>query len=132
MKPIQIGKINIQKLIDEDKSGLPYTEVFSKADWTIFASNASWLGHQIDFETQHIYMSFHSYVVRTERSTILVGACLGNDKERGGTLPFHMRDGDFLGRLGALGLGPADIDYVMCTHMHADHVGWNTRLENGR
>ncbi len=132
MQAIQIGDINIQKLIDEDRSGLPFKEVFADADWSAFESQASWLGHQIDLDAQLIYLSFHSYVVRTGRSTILVDACLGNDKERGGTPPFHMRNVDFLGRLGALGLSPADIDYVMCTHMHADHVGWNTRLENGR
>ncbi len=132
MKPIQIGDINIQKLADESKVPLPFGDVFPGTEWSIFKSNASWLSHQIDLEAQHIYLSFHSYVVRTERSTILVDACLGNDKDRGGTPPFHMRDVDFLGRLGDFGLSPTDIDYVLCTHMHADHVGWNTRLENGR
>jgi glyoxylase-like metal-dependent hydrolase (beta-lactamase superfamily II) len=112
--------------------GLPFKEVFADAEWDAFASQASWLDHQIDQAAQHIYLSFHSYVVRTGRSTILVDTCLGNDKERGGTAPFHMRDVDFLGRLTELGLGPADIDFVMCTHMHADHVGWNTQLVDGR
>ena len=60
-------------------------------------------------------------------------ACIGNDKN------FPLRptwnkktDGNWMGALKAAGLGVEDIDFVMCTHLHGDHVGWNTRLENGR
>ena len=42
-----------------------------------------------------------------------------------------MQSSKYLERLGAIGLRPEDIDFVMCTHFHPDHVGWNTRLENG-
>jgi glyoxylase-like metal-dependent hydrolase (beta-lactamase superfamily II) len=34
--------------------------------------------------------------------------------------------------LKAAGFAVEDIDFVMCTHLHVDHVGWNTRLEGGR
>ena len=44
----------------------------------------------------------------------------------------HRLDTRYLERLAELGLTPNDIDYVLCTHLHVDHVGWNTRLENGR
>jgi glyoxylase-like metal-dependent hydrolase (beta-lactamase superfamily II) len=42
------------------------------------------------------------------------------------------KDGNWMAALKAAGLGPEDIDFVMCTHLHGDHVGWNTKLENGR
>jgi glyoxylase-like metal-dependent hydrolase (beta-lactamase superfamily II) len=43
-----------------------------------------------------------------------------------------MNSDRFEKNLGAIGLTVNDIDYVMCTHLHVDHVGWNTRLDNGR
>ena len=38
----------------------------------------------------------------------------------------------FLDDLSAAGFPPESIDVVLCTHLHVDHVGWNTRLEDGR
>ncbi|MEK9776966.1 MAG: MBL fold metallo-hydrolase [Quisquiliibacterium sp.] len=45
---------------------------------------------------------------------------------------WHLKDDPYLQRMRAAGIAPEDIDFVMCTHLHADHVGWNTRLEDGR
>lgn len=78
-----------------------------------------------------LVMSFHSFIVRSVRWTILVDSCVGNDKPRPRNPHWHRRHGSYLGDLAALGLTPDDIDIVMCTHLHADHVGWNTRLHNG-
>jgi glyoxylase-like metal-dependent hydrolase (beta-lactamase superfamily II) len=41
-------------------------------------------------------------------------------------------DQTYMSALASAGLAVEDVDYVMCTHLHPDHVGWNTRLENGR
>jgi glyoxylase-like metal-dependent hydrolase (beta-lactamase superfamily II) len=57
---------------------------------------------------------------------------LGNDKSRPGLVEGHRLDTRYLKRLANAGLTPDDIDYVLCTHLHVDHVGWNTRLDNGR
>jgi glyoxylase-like metal-dependent hydrolase (beta-lactamase superfamily II) len=57
---------------------------------------------------------------------------VGNDKDRGGRPPFHMLHTAFLEDLRAAGVAPESIDVVLCTHLHVDHVGWNTRLERGR
>ena len=56
---------------------------------------------------------------------------MGNHKTRHFP-PFHMRDNPYLARLREAGASPDDVDYVFCTHLHSDHVGWNTRLDNGR
>lgn len=83
-------------------------------------------------ETHMLMMSFHTLVIRTARHTILVDTCIGNDKERPELLDWHHRSGPFLADLAAAGVPAESIDYVLCTHLHADHVGWNTKLLDGR
>ena len=83
-------------------------------------------------ENDFVIFSFHSYVVRTGRYTILVDTCCGNGKERPSRPAFSKLDTDYLGTLAAAGLQPEDVDFVMCTHLHWDHVGWNTRLVDGQ
>lgn len=94
-------------------------------------SNLDWLAPDfIEVKTMNAIMSDHSWVVKTGRHNILIDSCWGNNKPRpdyGGNL-----NTSWLDRLAAHGLQPEDIDYVMCTHLHADHVGWNTRLIDGR
>lgn len=87
----------------------------------------------VDVAGKQLIMSFHSLIVRTERNIILVDTCVGNHKDRP-TLPdWHQRtDGQYLKNLAAVGLTPEAITHVLCTHLHADHVGWNTKLLNGR
>ena len=80
-----------------------------------------------------LLMAFQTYIVRTPDHVVLVDSCIGNDK-RSATRPnWHMKsDNRFMAGLKAAGLTVDDIDFVVCTHLHSDHVGWNTRLENGR
>ncbi|MDE0801470.1 MAG: MBL fold metallo-hydrolase [Rhodospirillaceae bacterium] len=79
-----------------------------------------------------LIMAFHGIVVRTPTSVILIDACLGNDKHRPMVPEWHMRSGPFLDDLKGIGLSVNEITHVLCTHLHADHVGWNTRLLDGR
>lgn len=131
MKPQRIGGLVVEKLME-------YVEPFDPAralpDYRreVAEANKDWLApHFMDFASHALTFSFHSYVVRTTRHTILVDTCVGNDKER--ALPqWHKQQRPYLANLGALGLKPDDIDFVMCTHLHGDHVGWNTRLVDGR
>jgi glyoxylase-like metal-dependent hydrolase (beta-lactamase superfamily II) len=76
--------------------------------------------------------SIHSWLVRTKRHTILIDSCAGNHKERPLSPRFHQLNTPFLDRLQAAGVRPEGIDYVLCTHLHVDHVGWNTQLRDGR
>ena len=73
------------------------------------------------------------FLVETPHHTILIDSCIGNDKPRPQRPKWNMKTDDtYMRALSAAGLGVGDIDVVMCTHLHVDHVGWNTRLENGR
>jgi len=70
-------------------------------------------------------------VIEIDGRTILIDTCCGNHKNR--DLPeVHQLNTDYLGNLRRAGFAPEDIDMVMCTHLHFDHVGWNTRLDNGK
>ena len=103
----------------------------SEEQW---APHLPWLApNAYDPVTDKLIFPMQSYVVRTSRHTVLIDACVGNHKERP-TRPqwHHKTDATYMQALAALGLAPKDIDFVFCTHLHSDHVGWNTRMEDGR
>ncbi len=85
-----------------------------------------------DAATQTFVISVHSWLVKSPRQTILVDTSGGNDKERPASPRFAHLKTPFLERLKAAGASPEDIDLVLLTHLHVDHVGWNTRLVDGR
>ena len=70
--------------------------------------------------------------LRTPRHTVLIDSCVGDDKERLPFRDFHQLKSPWLANLEAAGVRPEGVDYVLCTHLHVDHVGWNTRLQDGR
>ena len=87
----------------------------------------------IDPATNALIISFHSYVIRTPSLTVLVDTCNGNDKHRPGKPWQHMHSSNrYLQNMANLGVRVEDVDLVLCTHLHGDHVGWNTQLKEGR
>jgi len=76
-------------------------------------------------------LAVQALLVRTPTRRIVVDTCMGNDKTRTGGAG-HQLSTDLLARLEAEGFGREAVDTVLCTHLHIDHVGWNTCLENGR
>ena len=77
-------------------------------------------------------MTVHSLVVETPSQRVVVDTGLGNDKKGRSVPVWNDRDGPFLEHMTAAGFPPDSIDCVLCTHLHVDHVGWNTRLVDGR
>jgi len=75
-------------------------------------------------------ISVHSFVLRVDGRNVLIDTCCGNDKKRS-LPPVSMQHWPYIENLMHAGLRPEDIDLVMCTHLHFDHVGWNTRLKDG-
>lgn len=80
--------------------------------------------------TGRLFHTYQSFVLRTPTRTILIDTCVGEGKARPPHFGFPKQD--WLDALGADGLTVEDIDIVINTHMHVDHVGWNTVLDNGR
>jgi len=83
-------------------------------------------------ESGKIILAVQTYIVRSSKHTILLDTCVGCDKFSG--IPeWHMRDDrGWLARMASVGVAPEAVDYVFCTHLHGDHVGWNTLLRDGR
>lgn len=132
MSTIAIGAFAVARI--EELSGPLFSPERLLPDWhdEAIAPHRHWLEpHYFDAASGNLMMSFHSWLVKTPHHTILVDTCVGNDKERPGSRFAHL-DTPYLERLRATGTDPDAVDIVMCTHLHIDHVGWNTRLENGR
>ena len=82
-------------------------------------------------EDGRLILSMHSLILESQGQTIMVDTCIGNDKQR--NYPrWNLMQGDFLDKFSEAGFVTDQIDTVLCTHMHVDHVGWNTRLIDGR
>lgn len=129
----RIGEVTIHALVEMIMPVRPIREFFPNLDDEVLSSNRHWLQPDSLDAADRIVLCFQSHIIRTPHHTILVDTCIGNDK----TLPGQQRwnrkqDDTWATGLAAAGLRIEDIDYVMCTHLHADHVGWNTRLQNGR
>jgi glyoxylase-like metal-dependent hydrolase (beta-lactamase superfamily II) len=125
-----VGKVKITKIVELETVGstrfilpLASNEEIKKMPWLIphFAT-----------EEGRLKMSIHSLVMETPTRRIVVDTGLGNDKE-GRTVPtWNKRKTPFLEAMTEAGFPPDSIDTVLCTHLHVDHVGWNTKLMDGK
>jgi glyoxylase-like metal-dependent hydrolase (beta-lactamase superfamily II) len=130
---LSIGDINIYRIVEQEGPFLPALDVFPTLSAEMLDEYRSWLAPRFLSEDDRLVFSFQAYVVRTPHHTILVDSCIGNDKVRPTRPEWNLkRDETFMRALAAAGFSVDDIDFVMCTHLHVDHVGWNTRLQNGR
>jgi glyoxylase-like metal-dependent hydrolase (beta-lactamase superfamily II) len=133
MQTLTIGDIRIDRVLEQEGPIFGLDFLLPEAPADMFDANADWLTPRFaDPASRNLILSFHSLLVRTPSRTILVDACVGNDKERPERPPWHRAQFPFLDNLAKHGVAPEDIDIVLCTHLHADHVGWNTRLLDGR
>jgi glyoxylase-like metal-dependent hydrolase (beta-lactamase superfamily II) len=104
-------------------------------DWRkeLVEEHLGWMApNHFDPARNCLKLSIHSWLIRIDGRTILVDTCIGNHKPRPARPKWHLMETRYLQRLTEAGIRPEEIDMVMCTHLHADHVGWNTRLDNGR
>ncbi|WP_201775332.1 MBL fold metallo-hydrolase [Chromobacterium subtsugae] len=126
-----IGNARVTRVTDTLLTGI--TPAYLYADWRDAALDEQpQLRELFDASGEHIILSVHTWVVELGGKVYLIDTGLGNDKERPFNALFHRLRTPFLQRLAALGIQPEDVDHVLLTHLHADHVGWNTRLAEGR
>jgi len=124
----QVGDVKITRLVELEAAG---GTRFLLPDATREAVlPLEWLRPHYADEVGNLVMSIHTYVLQTPDQTLLVDTGLGNDKQRAIPL-WHERSGPYLDNLAAIGVSSETVDLVICTHLHVDHVGWNTRLVDG-
>ena len=134
MRTLDLGGVRVDRIVEIDPLWVDAFWFYRNIDRATLDRNAAWLGPRLyDPAARTFAISFHSWLVRAGGLNILVDTCNGNHKERPTMLWQHRLKLDtYLRALAAHGLTPDDIDVVMCTHLHTDHVGWNTRLDDGR
>jgi len=135
MKPLSIGGVEVATVVESLRVPMSFAEFLpdAAAAREVLEAARPWLEPRFaDLDAGVGFLDFHSYLVRTPRHTIVIDTCIGDDKERGGHKFFHRLKTPWLANLRAAGVAPEQVDFVMCTHMHADHIGWNTRLVDGR
>ena len=125
----QIGRVKITRIVEMDlpvpREAIPLAtpEALRKMPWLY--------PHFVTDDDSTLNLSVHALLVEAPGVRLVVDTCIGNDRPReitgGETL-----HGPFLEHLAEAGWSRDDVDVVLCTHLHTDHVGWNTVLENGK
>jgi glyoxylase-like metal-dependent hydrolase (beta-lactamase superfamily II) len=130
---IKLGNLTIHRIVEQEGPFFDVLKFFPTLTKEVLDENRAWLQPRFVDPADQLMLCIQSYLVRTPHHNILVDTCVGNHKPRPARPFWDMMKSDRLEKnLAATGLGVADIDFVMCTHLHTDHVGWNTRLEDGR
>src|SRR5579864_2080072 len=133
MTTVTIGQTSVTRIEEMYTAGWDAPAFFPDWQPNAVEKHLSWMvPHHFDAAKNSLKLSIHSWLLRIGRRTVLVDTCIGNHKERPTRPEWHHMETRYLARLGEAGVRPEEIDLVMCTHLHADHVGWNTRLDNGR
>ena len=131
MQPLTLGRLRVSAVVERAGPTRP-TWLLPDATPEAVERHREWLAPRFLDDKGRFLQSIHAFVLRAPGLTALVDTCVGNDKDRGGRAPFHMMQTRFLDDLAEAGVTPEAVDLVLCTHLHVDHVGWNTRLDNGR
>jgi glyoxylase-like metal-dependent hydrolase (beta-lactamase superfamily II) len=133
MTAVKIGGATVTRIEESYAPIFDATKFFP--DWrpNVVDEHRDWMvPDHYDPTSGFLKFSVHSWLIKLGGRAILIDTCVGNHKPRP-TLPmWHLMETRYLERMAEAGIRPEQIDMVMCTHLHVDHVGWNTRLDNGR
>jgi glyoxylase-like metal-dependent hydrolase (beta-lactamase superfamily II) len=124
-----IGDVTVTRVVELEQR-VTLAGLLPEATPERLAAHASWLAPAFLDDDGGTLLSIHSLVVQSDGRTIVVDTCVGDRAIPG--LGVLRGPQDFPERLAASGFPVEDVDVVCCTHLHFDHVGWNTRLEGDR
>ena len=131
--PIQLGNIAIHQIVEQEGPFFDILSFFPILTKELLEENRAWMQPKYMSSQDQVVLCVQSYLVRTPQHNILIDTCVGNHKPRPARPFWNMMNSDRFERgLAGTGVDVGEIDFVMCTHLHVDHVGWNTRLENGQ
>ncbi|MFM2301389.1 MAG: hypothetical protein RLZZ84_1125 [Pseudomonadota bacterium] len=124
-----IGDIRITAIVEQEMAGF---EVIMPAATPQLVASKDWLSPHFVDENGSLKGAVQAFVIEAGGKLIVVDTCVGNDKNRVAMASWNQQQVPFLQRMREAGFDPAKIDITVCTHMHVDHVGWNTFLEDGQ
>jgi glyoxylase-like metal-dependent hydrolase (beta-lactamase superfamily II) len=125
----RIGDVTVTKIVELEVTG-GSRFILPQATYDAVLS-IGWLQRHFADERGRLKMSIHALIVETPDRRIIVDTCLGNDKQGRRIPSWNNLQGSFLADLETAGFPRESIDTVLCTHLHVDHVGWNTMLAGG-
>ena len=129
---LRTRSVKVTRVADMEGVAWPVGAVFRDASPALLRSAAVRYPACADPDAGKLMLDFSSYVVEMPGHLVLIDCGIGDGKERPDRPLWHRRCGDFLARLRALGYAPENFDIVINTHLHADHVGWNTIAEGSK
>jgi glyoxylase-like metal-dependent hydrolase (beta-lactamase superfamily II) len=125
-----IGNIRITQ-VRESLAPVPLEGMFPDGDRAVLDANMDWLKPDYVNDAGELTISIHALVIESMGKTIVVDTCVG-ERPVPGYDALSNRQTTFLADFAAAGFDVNTVDVVMCTHLHFDHVGWNTRLVDGK
>jgi glyoxylase-like metal-dependent hydrolase (beta-lactamase superfamily II) len=130
MNEIKLGDVTVSRVEEMHGPIMPTGAFFPSMPAEAWERHRSALApDHLDGDLVHAAMQ--TWVLRSEGRTILIDTGIGNDKTRPAVDAWDHLSLDYLGNLARAGVRPEDVDLVVNTHLHVDHVGWNTRLVDG-
>ncbi len=125
----QVGDVRITRVV-ESEGPTPIGFLFPDCPPERLLQHA-WLKPHFFGDDGKLRTSIHALIVESAGKRIVVDTCVGNDKPRA-VAAWNRRQGKFLDDLAEAGYPRESIDVVLCTHLHVDHVGWNTMMKDGK
>lgn len=129
---LDLGGIRITRIVESEGPLLRPAEIFPDSSASLIEANLAWLAPGFyDPASDRLVICIQSFLLETDALKILVDTCVGDCKPRV-RADFDAQAWRWLDKLTALGVSPDQIDVVLSTHLHVDHVGWHTRQQGGR
>ncbi|QNP75359.1 MBL fold metallo-hydrolase [Streptomyces roseirectus] len=129
---IVLGDVEVVRLVEWQRPFAPVPGLFPDAGPEVWRDNEDWLApDHWEPDSDQAVVALQTWVLRSAGRTVVVDTGVGDRRERPGMPPFHRTRSDLPGLLARAGVRREDVDVVVNTHLHADHVGWNTLDASG-
>jgi len=130
IKTWRVGRVEISRLVELWRFDDDLSMLLEGATPAMILERP-WLSPDHATAAGRMVINFQGFLIKVGPRNIVVDTCIGSDRQREFDVFCNLKS-DFLDDLAALGVAPSDVDTVLCTHLHFDHIGWNTHWVDGR